>query len=77
MQHEQDSTSEFDENYSQLLHALYTYISEHAANYISDRDIRVIKGLVELYDYDSNDEYIRDILDDVGHYAKHLRKKSH
>ena len=76
MQNEQDS-SEFDENYTQLLHALYTYISEHAVNYISDRDIRVIKGLVELYDYDSSDEYVRDILDDVGHYANYLRKKSH
>jgi len=67
---------EFEPKYIQLLDALIDYldsIGQREVTAINQRDITIIKALIEFYDFEVYDNQdIIDILDDVKARAKEL-----
>ena len=67
---------EWDSKYVQLLDALIEYldnIGQREVTVISQRDITIIKALIEFYDFEVYDNQdIVDIMDDVKERVKEL-----
>ena len=67
---------DYDDKYIQLLDALIEYldnIGQRGQTNISQRDITIIKALIEFYDFEVHDNQdIVDIMDDVKVRAEEL-----
>ena len=67
---------DYDDKYIQLLDALIEYldnIGQRGQTNISQRDITIIKALIEFYDFEVTDNQdIIDIMDDVKVRAEEL-----
>lgn len=71
----QNEQEDFDQEYEQLLATLCDYISNMESDQITERDLRVINGLIDFYGFEADPDEIQYILDDVMEYYDRTQKE--